>query len=68
MECRQLHRDELAEKYLSGRLDPAARDEFEVHILECAHCLRRVEALQALRQELVESAHCIRGYAHPIKL
>jgi anti-sigma factor RsiW len=54
MECRELHRDESAEKYLNGQLDPATRDGFEVHILECAECLRRVEALQMLRHELAQ--------------
>jgi anti-sigma factor RsiW len=54
MECQELHRDESAEKYLNRQLDPATRDEFEVHLLECAECLRRVEAIQMLRQELVQ--------------
>jgi tetratricopeptide (TPR) repeat protein len=63
MECRQLHRDELAEKYLNGQLAPAAQDEFEVHILECESCQRQVEAVQALRQELAERAHQIRAYS-----
>lgn len=63
MECQELHRDDVAEKYLNGQLDPAARDEFEVHILECRQCLRRVEAVQALRQELADHAHQIRAYS-----
>jgi hypothetical protein len=46
MERQQLHRDELAEKYLNGQLGPGTQDEFEVHILECSHCLRQVEAVQ----------------------
>jgi anti-sigma factor RsiW len=54
MECHESHRDESAEKYLNGQLDPAARDEFEVHILECTECLRRVEALEMLRHELAQ--------------
>ena len=58
-----MHGHELAEKYLNGQLDPAARDEFEVHILECAQCLRRIEAVQTLRQELAERAHQIRAYS-----
>jgi TolA-binding protein len=63
MECQELHRDEVAEKYLNERLDPSARDEFEVHILACAQCLQRVEAVQTLRQELAERAHQIRAYS-----
>jgi len=63
MQCQELHRDELAEKYLNGQLNPAAQDEFEVHILECVRCLRQVEAVQNLRQELDERAHQIRAYS-----
>jgi TolA-binding protein len=63
MECQELHRDVLAEKYLGGHLDPAARDAFEVHLLECAHCLTQVEAIQAVRQELAERAPQIRAYS-----
>lgn len=63
MECRELHRNELAEKYLNGHLDPGAQDDFETHILECDDCLRRVEAVQALRRELAARAHQIRAYS-----
>jgi tetratricopeptide (TPR) repeat protein len=63
MQCQELHRDELAEKYLNGQLDPAAQDEFEIHLLECVQCLRQVEAVQNLRQELDERAHQIRAYS-----
>ena len=58
-----MHRDELAEKYLHGQLDPAAQDEFEVHVLECEPCQRQVEAILTLRQELAERALQIRAYA-----
>jgi hypothetical protein len=63
MECRQLNRDELAEKYLTGQLDAAEQDEFEVHILECAPCLRQVEAVQTLRDQLADRALEIRAYS-----
>ena len=63
MKCQELHRDDIAEKYLNGQLDPAAQDEFEVHILECTQCLQRTEAVQALRQELDDRAHQIRAYS-----
>ena len=68
MECQELHRHQLAERYLNGSLDPAASDEFEVHILECANCLQHVEALQVLRQELTQAATRISAFARPIKL
>jgi anti-sigma factor RsiW len=61
MECQELHQGELAEKYLNGQLDPATQDDFEVHILECARCLNRVEAMQTLREELSRRTHQIRN-------
>lgn len=67
MGCRNLLREEFAEKYLNHQLDPDTRDEFEVHILECANCREHVEALLALRQELSEIAPAIRAYPHNIK-
>jgi len=67
MECHYLRRGEFAEKYLNGRLAPVARDEFEVHLLQCADCLRVVDALQILGHELAEAAPRIRAYPPPIK-
>ncbi|PYX11956.1 MAG: hypothetical protein DMG85_03890 [Acidobacteria bacterium] len=61
MECQELHRSELAEKYLNGQLDPATRDDFEVHILECPQCLQDVEAVLALREQLADRAPQIRA-------
>ena len=63
MECQELHRSELAEKYLNGQLDPATRDDFEVHILECPRCLQGVEAVLALREQLADRAPKIRAYS-----
>ncbi len=64
MACQALHRDELVEKYLNGQMLASARDEFEVHLLECADCQQSVDALHALRHELTEAAHRIRAH-HP---
>jgi len=61
MECQELHRSELAEKYFNGQLDPATRDDFEVHILECPQCLQDVEAVLALREQLADRAPQIRA-------
>ena len=63
MECQELHRSELAEKYFNGQLDPATRDDFEVHILECPQCLQDVEAVLALREQLADRASQIRAYS-----
>jgi len=42
MECQELQHSELAEKYVSGQLDPATQDQFEMHILDCPACQQRV--------------------------
>jgi TolA-binding protein len=60
MDCQRVITDEIAGKYLNGRLDAALQDEFEVHLLECPKCLAEVEAVTALTSVLKEQAHEIR--------
>lgn len=62
MDCLTANREELAEKYVQGKLDPSRQDEFETHLLECAKCMQELELLQAMRQDLAERAHEIRGW------
>ena len=61
MVCREVEQDELVAKYVSGKLDPAAQDNFEIHILECESCRTSVEILQAVREDVVARAHEIRA-------
>lgn len=63
MECQQLGQSGMAEKYLSGQLDPTTLDEFELHILECPSCQRTLELLQTIRDDLAAHAHEIRAYS-----
>ncbi|HLQ51702.1 MAG TPA: hypothetical protein VK129_09410 [Terriglobales bacterium] len=60
MNCQHVADDELVERYLNGQLEPALQDDFEVHILECPHCLARAETLSAARAGLAQRAHEIR--------
>jgi TolA-binding protein len=60
MNCQQLDRNELVEKYLNNQLDSAEQDEFEIHILECPACLHTVEMFQALSEGLSQQEHEIR--------
>ena len=53
MDCRLVAEEELAEKYISGKLDPALQDEFEIHILECATCTALVELYEEARTGLI---------------
>ncbi len=52
MECDQVERDEVIEKYLTGRLSSATRDAFEAHYFSCADCFSRLQSYQALQAEL----------------
>lgn len=61
MDCLTVNREELAEKYLQEKLDPAQQDEFETHLLECPKCMQELELLQTLRRDLADRAHEIRG-------
>ena len=62
MDCLTVNREELAEKYLQEKLDPAQQDEFETHLLECPKCMQELELLQALCRDLADRAHEIRGW------
>ncbi len=55
MDCQRVMRDELGEKYVSGRLDEADREAYEFHYFECARCSNELEALILLRTELERS-------------
>jgi hypothetical protein len=63
MLCRDVERNEIADKYLNGQLDPALQDEFELHILDCRRCLASVELLEAVREDLAARAPEIRSHA-----
>ena len=60
MDCQRIAGEELVEKYLNGRLEPAEQDAFETHLLECQQCLERTETLQMAHASLTERAHAIR--------
>ena len=60
MNCQQVADGELVEKYLSGRLESSLQDEFEIHILECQHCLALLETCEAAQADLARRAPAIR--------
>jgi len=63
MVCREVEKNDLVAKYVSGQLDPAAQDDFEIHILDCESCRASVEILQVVREDLIARAHEIRAYS-----
>ncbi len=48
MDCSRIARDEIAERYLLGELNPAEQEAYEKHFLECAPCSGELQRLQAL--------------------
>jgi tetratricopeptide (TPR) repeat protein len=48
MDCSLIVRDELAERYLLGQLNPAEQEAYEKHYFECARCFGELRRLQAL--------------------
>jgi len=61
MDCQLVTQGELAEQYVSGKIDPALQDEFEIHILECRECARLVEVCEETRIGLVAQQDAIRA-------
>ena len=52
MNCVDVRREELVERYLLGQLDGAERDAFERHFFECDACFEEVDNMRALQGEL----------------
>ena len=63
MLCREFEKNELVAKYVGGQLDPAAQDEFEIHMLDCESCRASVEILQVVREDLLARDREIRAYS-----
>jgi hypothetical protein len=60
MDCQVVAQEELAEKYVSGRLDQGLHDELEIHILECPECAALLEMYEETRAELVARQEKVR--------
>jgi hypothetical protein len=56
MDCAQVARDELLEKYLNGQLESELERELQVHLLECRECLALLETCEEARDELAGRA------------
>ncbi len=60
MNCQAISREDLIEKYLNHRLDPATEEEFELHIFACSRCAQLLELFQTMHADLTQRAHEIR--------
>lgn len=56
MQCEQVLRDEIAERYLRGALSAADQEAFEDHYFECASCFDELENLRLIREALAGGA------------
>jgi tetratricopeptide (TPR) repeat protein len=56
MTCEEIRQSDVMEQYLLGRLESAARDDFDEHLFECDECFERLQTLRALRHELAATA------------
>src|SRR5262249_231625 len=66
MNCEQVTKEEITEKYFLGRLTEAEQGAFELHFFECERCFEEVEAVRALQTELRQAAPIIReGASRP---
>ena len=63
MNCAQVTKEEITEKYLLGRLTEAEQGAFELHFFECERCFEEVESLRMLQTELRRAAPAIRAEA-----
>jgi tetratricopeptide (TPR) repeat protein len=65
MDCDQISKDELAEKYLLGHSTEAHQEAYERHYFECPRCFDELQAHQALQTELRLQAAAIRAESLP---
>lgn len=52
MDHRYIEEENIADKYLMGRLSASERSEFEVHFMDCALCVETIEETAALMRGL----------------
>jgi hypothetical protein len=59
MNCEQVMRGEVAEKYLLGQLSVAEQEAFERHYFECSRCIEELQTYRALQEVLKQTAAVI---------
>jgi TolA-binding protein len=51
LDCRAVAREEIVERYVTGRLNEDDREAFEEHCFHCERCFDELQTLQAIREE-----------------
>ncbi|MDH4270679.1 MAG: hypothetical protein OEW18_01750 [Candidatus Aminicenantes bacterium] len=59
MDCDQIEREEIIEKYLTGRLGRTEQAEFESHYFSCSKCLQKLQVSRLLQEKLWEKGETI---------
>src|SRR4030042_3017557 len=54
MKCDQIEREEIIEKYLTGRLDQAGQKAFEAHWFGCRECSQKWQVSRMLQEKMWE--------------
>jgi anti-sigma factor RsiW len=65
MTCQRIEEENLAERYVSGTLDPELKERFEQHYFACEACARKVDTWLAIQQPLRDAAPAIRQEMEP---
>jgi tetratricopeptide (TPR) repeat protein len=52
MDCDRIEREDLAERYLAGKLTKDEQGEFETHCFACPKCLEKLQVNRLLQEEL----------------
>jgi len=55
MNCEQVEKEEVVERYVLGRLDDGALEAFERHFMVCARCFEDVQICRAVGAELART-------------
>jgi len=59
MDCDLVEREEIIEKYLTGRLGAAEREDFEAHGFDCPGCREKLETARIVQEKLWEKGGSI---------
>ena len=62
MDCARIVRDEITERYVSGRLTEEDQAAFEQHYFQCARCFEELRVYRLLRAELEQTAASERSF------
>lgn len=56
MDCQRIGAEDVAERYLLGRLTERDRDAYELHFFTCARCFTELQTLRSVQAELERTA------------